>query len=83
MVTYLQQFHLNIKCKKGNTNNVADCLSQPLIVAITTVLKSCGHETSDWLLLYKSDIEFGYTYKALLGVRKFQIFTSKMHFYVT
>jgi hypothetical protein len=25
--TYLQQFHLNIKYKKGSTNNVADCLS--------------------------------------------------------
>ena len=25
--TYLQQFHLNIKYKKGSTNNVVDCLS--------------------------------------------------------
>lgn len=25
--TYLQQIHLNIKYKKGNTNNVVDCLS--------------------------------------------------------
>ena len=25
--TYLQQFHLNIKYKKGSTNNVADFLS--------------------------------------------------------
>jgi hypothetical protein len=25
--TYLQQFHFNIKYKKGSTNNVADCLS--------------------------------------------------------
>jgi hypothetical protein len=31
--TYLQQFHLNIKYKKGSTNNVADCLSRPLIMA--------------------------------------------------
>ena len=45
---YLQQFHLNIKYKKGNTNRVVDCLSQPLVVALTTVLNSCGHETSDW-----------------------------------
>ena len=45
--TYLQQFHLNIKYKKGSTNNVADCLSRPPIVAMTTVLNSCGHETSD------------------------------------
>eukprot|EP00253_Pinus_taeda_P015030 PITA_15030 len=60
--TYLQQFHLNIKYKKGSTNNVADCLSRPLIMALTTVLNSCGHETSDWPLLYKSNPEFGHTY---------------------
>ena len=65
--TYLQQFHLNIKYKKGSTNNVVDCLSRPPIVAITTILNSCGHETSDWPLLYKNDPKFSYTYKALLG----------------
>ena len=64
--TYLQQFHLNIKYKKGSTNNVADCLSQPPIVVITTVLNSCGHETYDWPLLYKSDPEFSHTYRTLL-----------------
>jgi len=60
--TYLQQFHLNIKYKKGNTDNVVDCLSWPPIMALTTVLNSCGHETSDWPLLYKSNLEFGHTY---------------------
>jgi hypothetical protein len=65
--TYLQQFHLNIKYKKGSTNNVADCLSRPPIMVLTTVLNSCGHETSDWLLLYTSDPEFGHTYNTLLG----------------
>jgi len=45
--TYLQQFHLNIKYKKGSTNNVADCLSRPPIMALTIVLNSCGHETSN------------------------------------
>ena len=64
--TYLQQFHLNIKYKKGSTNNVADYLSRPSIVAITTVLNSCGHETSDWLLFYKSDPKFSHTYRTLL-----------------
>jgi hypothetical protein len=64
--TYLQQFHLNIKYKKGSTNNVADCLSRPPIMALTTVLNSCGHETSDWPLLYTSDPEFGHTYNTLL-----------------
>ena len=34
--TYLQQFHLNIKYKKGSTNNVANFLSRPLIMALTT-----------------------------------------------
>lgn len=63
--TYLQQFRLNIKYKKGSTNNVADCLRQPLIMALTTVLDYCGHKTSDQLLLYKSNPEFGHTYHIL------------------
>ena len=53
--------------QKGSTNNVADYLRRPPIVAITTVLNSCGHKTSDWLLIYKNDPEFSHTYKALLG----------------
>jgi hypothetical protein len=53
-------------CKKGSTNNVAYCLSRPQIMAITTMLNSCGNETSDRLLLYKSDLEFDHTYKTLL-----------------
>ena len=35
-------------------------------MVLTTVLDSCGHETSDWSLLYKIDPEFGHTYKTLL-----------------
>ena len=64
--TYLQQFHLNIKYKKGSTNNVADCLSLPPMMAITTMLNSCGYDTFDWLLLYKSNPEFSHTYQTLL-----------------
>ena len=64
--TYLQQFHLNTKYKKGSTNNVADFLNRPPIVAITTMLNSCGHETFDWPLLYKSNPEFSHTYQMLL-----------------
>jgi len=30
------------------------------------MLNSCGHETSDWPLLYKSDPEFSHTYQTLL-----------------
>jgi hypothetical protein len=68
--TYLQQFHLNIKYKKGSTNNVANCLSRPPIVVLTTVLNSCGHEISDWPLLYTSDLEFVHTYNTLLEVKQ-------------
>jgi hypothetical protein len=56
--TYLQQFHLNIKYKKGSTNNVADYSVDHQVMALTTVLDSCGHETSGWPHLYKSDPEF-------------------------
>ena len=35
-------------------------------MVLTTVLNSCGHETSDWPLLYKSDPEFSHTYQNLL-----------------
>ena len=63
--TYLQKFHLNIKYKKGITNRVADCLSRPLVVALTTVLDSYDHETSGWSELYENDHEFAPTYRAL------------------
>jgi hypothetical protein len=39
-------------------------------MALTTVLNSCGRETSDWPLLYKSDPEFGHTYNTLLEGKK-------------
>eukprot|EP00253_Pinus_taeda_P021428 PITA_21428 len=64
--THLQQFHFNIKYKNGNTNNVIDCLNQPLVMALITVLDSSGHETLGWLHLYKSDLEFGNIYQILL-----------------
>ena len=46
--TYLQQFHLNIKYKTGNTNCVINFLSRPLVATLTTMLDSCDHETSGW-----------------------------------
>jgi hypothetical protein len=61
----MKQFNLNIKYKNFSTNNVADCLNRPLIMEITIVLNSCGHETYDWTLLYKSDPDFGHTYTTL------------------
>eukprot|EP00253_Pinus_taeda_P017018 PITA_17018 len=72
--TYLQQFHLNIKYKKGNSNNVADCLNRPLVMALITVLDSCGHETSRWPHLYKSNPEFGNIYQTLLEGKQVPIF---------
>jgi hypothetical protein len=63
--TYLQQFHLNIKYKTGSTNHVVDCLSRPPVTALTTVLDSCGHETSGWPQLYETDPDFATTYQML------------------
>jgi hypothetical protein len=63
--TYLQQFHLNIKYKTGSTNHVADFLSRPPIVALTTVLHSCGNEASKWPQLYHQDPDFATTYQLL------------------
>jgi hypothetical protein len=63
--TYLQQFHLNIKYKIGSTNRVVDCLSRPPVAALTTVLDSCGHETSGWPQLYETDPDFATTYQML------------------
>jgi hypothetical protein len=65
--TYLQQFHLDIKHKKGSTNHVANCLSRPPVAALTTVLESCRHETFRSPQLYGNDPNFATTYQ-LLGV---------------
>jgi hypothetical protein len=63
--TYLQQFHLNIKYKTGSTNHIVDYLSRPPVMALTTVLDSCGHETSRWPQLYETDPDFATTYQML------------------
>jgi hypothetical protein len=39
-------------------------------MALTIVLNSCGHETFDWMLLYKSDPEFIHAYNTLLEGKK-------------
>jgi hypothetical protein len=74
--TYLRQFHIKIKYKIGISNHVTDCLSQPPVASLTTVLHSYGHETSEWPQLYKQDLDFTTTYQ-LLGtcttVTDFQI----------
>ena len=61
----MQQFHLNIKYKTGSTNHIDDFLSRIPVAALTMVLDSCGHETSRWPQLYKTDLEFATTYKML------------------
>jgi hypothetical protein len=63
--TYLQQFHLNIKYKKGSTNHTVDYLSQPLVVVLTTVLNSHGHGMFGLPQLYNSDFDFAATYQTL------------------
>jgi hypothetical protein len=59
--TYLQQFHLNIKYKIGSTNRIADCLRRPPVMTLTTVLYSCGHETSGCPQIYEIDPDFATT----------------------
>jgi hypothetical protein len=62
--TYLQQFHLNIKYKTGSTNQ-AHFLSRPPVMALTTVLDSCSHETYGSPRIYETDIDFANTYQIL------------------
>jgi hypothetical protein len=61
----MQPFHLNIKYKTCIFNCVVDCLNQPPVTALTTVLQSCGHEASEWPQLYQQDLEFATTYQLL------------------
>jgi len=63
--TYLQQLHLKIKYKVGSTNRVADFLRRPPVMTLTTVLDSCGHETSGCTQLYKTGPDFVTTYQML------------------
>jgi hypothetical protein len=63
--TYLQKFHINIKYKTCISNHVVDCLGQPPVAALTTVLHSCGHEKSEWPQLYQQDLNFTTTYQLL------------------
>jgi hypothetical protein len=63
--TYLQQFHLNIKYNKGSTNHVSDYISRSPAMALTTIIKFCGHEMSRWPKLYTSDYDFVAPYQKL------------------
>jgi hypothetical protein len=68
--TYLQQFHLNIKYKIGSINHVIDFLNRLQVMALTTMLDSCGHETYGWPQLYETDPKFATTYQ-MLGANAF------------
>jgi hypothetical protein len=63
--TYLQKLHLNIKYKIGGINCVVDYLSKPPVMALTTVLDSCSHETYGWPQLYETYPDFATTYQML------------------
>jgi hypothetical protein len=54
-----------MKYKIGTNNCINDCLSRPPVTALTTVLDSCGHETSRWPQLYETDPNFATTYQML------------------
>jgi hypothetical protein len=64
---HLQQFHM--KYKKENTNHVVESLNRPSVVALTTVLNSCGHETFGWPQLYNDDSDFSPTYHTLSAAK--------------
>jgi hypothetical protein len=64
--TYLQQFHLNIKYNTGRKNCVVDCIIQPPVVALITVLHFYGHEAYKWPQLYQRDLDFSTTYHLLV-----------------
>ena len=66
----MQQFHLNIKYKIGITNHVVDCLNRLLVVALTIVLDSCGHETFGWPQIYETDPDFTTTTYQMLGANE-------------
>ena len=65
MVHISTTFHLNIKYQKGSTNWVTNFLNRPLVIALTTMLDSCGHETSGWSKIFASDPDFTTTYQAV------------------
>jgi hypothetical protein len=61
----MKKFHINIKYKTCISNHVDDCLSRPPVAALTTVIHSSGHESSEWPQLYQHDPDFTTTYQLL------------------
>lgn len=56
---YLQQFHLVIKYRKGNTNSIVDCLSHPPIVCTFAVISLSHVGFQVWASQYATDFDFG------------------------
>ena len=79
--TYLQLFHLNIKYKTGISNHIIDCLGRPPVVALTTVLHSCGHEASEWPQFYQQYPNFATTYQLLGTCVNVTVLTFKTNCY--
>eukprot|EP01018_Ginkgo_biloba_P029059 Gb_03191 [translate_table: standard] len=63
--SYLQQFHLVIKYKKGAHNQVADFLSRPPICTLLSVLDTKCSGYTEWRDLYSTDPDFGSIYSAI------------------
>jgi hypothetical protein len=63
--SYLQQFHLVIKYKKGSTNTMVDCLSRPPSFHALTVLTTSHLGFQTWASQYPDDPNFGHIYKSL------------------
>ena len=62
--TYLQQFHLVIKYKKGSTNKMADFLSQPPMQDLH-ILEVCCVGYDSWKAIYEEDPSFGEIWRVL------------------
>eukprot|EP01018_Ginkgo_biloba_P029571 Gb_20748 [translate_table: standard] len=57
--SYLQQFHLVIKYKKGAHNQVTDFLSRPPICTLLSVLDTKCSCYTEWCDLYSTDPDLG------------------------
>eukprot|EP01018_Ginkgo_biloba_P017639 Gb_08004 [translate_table: standard] len=63
--SYLQQFHLVIKYKKGAHNQVTDFLSRHPIYTLLSVLDTKCSGYTEWRNLYSTGPDFGSIYSAI------------------
>eukprot|EP01018_Ginkgo_biloba_P034534 Gb_39692 [translate_table: standard] len=64
-VTYLQQFNIVIKYKKGVKNRIVDFLSRPPISTLSSFVQLDKFDFADFKELYKDDKDFSYIYSAM------------------